>query len=326
VSFKRPALLLVAFAFLANFALPIVSAQDANQQSGGSGLQLSPTRTELVAQPGEQKSFSLILKNVTASEVTAQVFLNDFQSDGNSGTPQIIVDETKDPTPYSLKNMLKDLKTVDLKPGETKEIKQVVDVPANTAPGAYFGALRYAAIPKGQSLNDAQRQVALTASVAHLVFVEVPGDINEQIQIEKAEAQRDGKGGSIFFKSPQKAAVTVKNKGNGFSRPFGRITINNAGGKEVHGYEINNTDPKGIVLPNSSRTFVDDAKNIKTPGKYTINAAVAYGNGGEVVTYKASFWYLPIWFLVLILLIVVAIGVGGYVLYRKRFVANKKRR
>lgn len=326
MSITRPALLLVAFAFLANLALPVVSAQNANQQGGGSGLQLSPTRSELTAQPGEQKTFSLILKNVTANDVTARVFLNDFESDGSSGTPQIIVDETKGPTPYSLKNMIKDLKDVDLKAGETKEVKQQIDVPANTAPGAYFGALRYAAVPKGQQLNDSQRQVALTASVAHLVFVEVPGDINQQIQVEKAEVQRDGKGGSLFFKAPQKAAVTIKNKGNGFSRPFGRVTINNASNKEVSGYDINNTDPKGIVLPNSSRTFTDDIKNIKTPGKYSIVAAVAYGNGGEVVNYKASFWYLPVWFIAVLLVLIAAAAVGGYLLYRRRFVKTKRRR
>lgn len=327
MSFRKPALLLVAFAFLANITLlPIVTAQNASQQGGGSGLQLSPTRSEINAQPGEQKTFSLILKNVTSSDVTAQPFLNDFESDGNSGTPQIIVDEKRDATPYSLKKMIKDLKSIELKAGETKEVKQVVDVPSNTAPGAYFGALRFAAIPSGQTLNDAQRQVALTASVAHLVFVEVPGDINEQIQVEKAEAQRDGKGGSFFFNAPQKAAVTVKNKGNGFSRPFGRVTVTNSSGKEVYGYEVNNTDPKGIVLPNSARTFTDDVKNIKTPGKYSLTASVAYGNGGEVVNYKASFWYLPVWFLVVLLLVVVTIATGGYLLYKKRFASSKSRR
>lgn len=324
--FRKQIMLMVTVVLSANLLIPVVGAQNSTEGGAGSGLQLSPTRSELTAQPGEQKTFSLILKNITTNEVTAKVFLNDFQSDGMSGTPQIVIDETKEPSPYSLKSMIKNLKDVELKAGETKEIKQTVDVPGDVAPGAYFGALRYAAIPKGQTANNAQRQVALTASVAHLVFVEVPGDINEQIQIEKAEAQRVGKSGSFFFKQPEKIAVTVKNKGNGFSRPFGRITINNGSGKEIYGYEVNNTDPKGIVLPNSSRTFVDDIKNIKTPGKYSINAAVAYGNGGEVVSYKATFWYLPAWFLAVLLLLIAGIGLAGYMTYRKRFTATKKRR
>lgn len=325
MSFRKPALLLVAvFAFSLSIILPVVTAQQPNEQ-GGSGLQISPTRSEVSAQPGEQKTFSLILKNITNTELTAQAFLNDFESDNNSGTPQIIVDR-KERTPYSLFNMLKDFQNIELKAGETKEVKLTVNVPGDAAPGAYFGALRYAAVPKGQTLNDDQRQVALTASVAHLVFVEVPGEINEQIQIEKLKAQRNGKAGSFFFSAPNQASVGVKNKGNGFSRPFGRVTVTSPFGKEVHAYDVNNTDPKGIVLPNSTRVFTDEVKNVKTPGKYSLVASVAYGNGGEVISYKSSFWYMPIWFIILLIVLIGAIGAGGYWVYKKRFTKTANRR
>ncbi len=324
---RKPALMLVAFAFIMSATLiPFVSAQNATQQTGGSGLQLSPTRTELNAQPGEQKTFSIILKNITQADVTAKVFLNDFESDGQSGTPQIVVDEKRERSPYTLNKMLRDLADVDLKANETKEIKLTVDVPVDTAPGAYFGAVRYASLPKGQELTEAQRQVALTASVAHLVFVEIPGDVNEQIQIQRLEATRDGKGGKFFFKAPGQSSATVKNLGNGFSRPFGQVELKNMTGKEVAKYELNNTEPKGIILPNSSRTFTDDISNIKIPGKYTLSASVAYGNGGEVVTYKSSFWYLPIWFVIIFVVLLGALITGSYVLYKKKFAKTTKRR
>ncbi len=324
---RKPALLVVAFTFIASFiAFPLVSAQTNNQATGGSALQISPTRTELSGQPGDKKTFSITLKNVASNDVTAQVFLNDFESDGESGTPQIITDTNRERTPYSLSKMLQGQTDVDLKPNETKEIKLNIDIPANTAPGAYFGALRYAAVPKGQSLSDAQRQVALTASVAHLVFVEVPGDINQQIQIQKVTAQVDNKAGSFFFKAPNKSAVSIKNLGNGFSRPFGQVVLNGPFGKQKHSYELNNTNPRGIVLPNSTRTFTDDLKNVKVPGKYSITASAAYGNGGEVVSYKASFWYLPIWFLILVVLLVAGAAFGSYTFYRRRIVKSSAKK
>lgn len=295
--------------------LSLATLRAQEDQGGGNALQISPTRTEIVAQSGEQKSFSITIKNITKSDMALKAELNDFESDNSSGAPQIIVD-TKNRTPYSLEKILKDLNDIELKAGEAKEVKFTLDVPANVAPGAYFGAIRYQAVPKETS--DAKRQVALNASVAHLVFLEVPGDINEQIQIQSLKMQRGGKSGSFFVNSPDQAALAVKNLGNGFARPFGKVAINYFG-NEVHSYEVNNRDPRGIVLPNSSRTFVDDVKNIKKPGKYTAVASVAYGSGAEVVNYKSSFWYVPLWTLILLVVLLLAIGGGGYYVYRKRF-------
>lgn len=314
--FKKISAFSVLSMFILSFAaVPFVLAQDTAQQ-GGSGLQLSPTRSEITGQPGESKTFKISLKNVTQGEVTAQAFLNDFESDNNSGTPQIIVDETKAKTPYSIRDMIGDLQNVDLKAGETKEIENTINIPNDVAPGAYFGALRYAAVPVGQDAATTDRQVSLTASVAHLVFVEVPGDVVQKISIESLSIQNDDVKKSVFFKAPNKAALSVKNQGNGFSRPFGKVVLTR-GSSEVYSYDVNNTDPKGIVLPNSTRIFTDEIKNVETPGKYKITGSVAYGNGGEVVSYETSFWYLPAWFLGAIALLLILIIGGGFFGYKK---------
>jgi hypothetical protein len=314
---KTLALSILSVFALSFSALPFVIAQDTtNQNGGGSGLQLSPTRTELSGQPGEKKSFSISLKNITQGELNAQVFLNDFESDNVSGTPQIIVDENRDKTPYSLKGMITSLESVNLKPGETKQIEHFVDIPGNAAPGAYFGALRYAAIPVNSDTTVPDRQVSLTASVAHLVFVEVPGDVVQQIRIEKLIALgSDGKERNIF-KKPSKAELTVKNLGNGFSKPFGKVSIEN-GSKQIYSYDINNVETKAIVLPQSSRVFTDDISNVTRPGKYKMTAGIAYGNGGEVVNLETSFWYLPLWFVAILAVVLIALVVGGWMIYRR---------
>ncbi len=322
---KIPAFIIGGVVALSLVAVPVVMAQGGDQQSGGgSGLQLSPTRTEITATPGESKTFTMSLKNVTQGDVTAKAFLNDFESDGQSGTPKIIVDENKDKTPFSIKQMITDLEDINIKPGETKQIEHTVTIPANAAPGAYFGALRYAAVPAGQESASDERKVSLTASVAHLVFVEIPGDVVQKIELSNVEAVgADGKK-VPFYQAPTSAAVTVKNLGNGFSRPFGKVTVYR-GSTTVHSYDVNNTDPKGIVLPQSSRTFTDEMKNVKTPGKYKISAGVAYGNGGEVVSFEKSFWYLPLWFLGVLAFAVILLVVGGFLAYKK-FLAPKSNR
>lgn len=297
----------------------------AQEQDSGSGLQISPTRSEVTALPGEQKTISLILRNVTQGDVLAKIALNDFESDNTTGNPQIIVDTNKR-TPYSISPMLKGMQDVELKKGETKEVKLTIDVPPNTSPGAYYGAIRYAANPKGATeLPEGQRQVALTASVAHLVFVEVPGDIKQQIQIESLDIQKDDKKSSFFLRAPNKASIQIKNKGNGFSRPFGKVIMKNPFGKEVYSYDVNDFDPRRTILPNSSRVFEDSIKNVKTPGKYKVIGSVAYGDGGEVINYETSFWYIPTWLFITIIALIVGAIVLSYYIYHKRLSYKKKR-
>lgn len=310
--FKKISSLVAVGVLLVAFMVPVAQAQETN----GSGLQISPTRTEIDGQAGDVKTFKISLKNVTQGAVFAKAYLNDFESDGVTGTPKIVTDTSKR-TPYTIANMLSGLQDVSLKPGESKSIELTVTVPDNVNPGAYFGAVRYAAVPEAQAGNDQSQQVALTASVAHLVFINIPGDVTEQIELQKLDISKDDKTSGIFFSTPNKAKLTVKNLGNGFSRPFGNVVIQNSSGKEVFSYDVNATEPKGIVLPNSTRVFDNKIEKISRPGKYKAVASVAYGNGGEIVNYETSFWYLPVWFLAVAAGVLILLIGGGFFGYKK---------
>jgi len=320
----------VGTALVAAFAVFQLAAAQSQQENGGNGLQISPTRTELSLSPGEHKEFDVTLKNITSGELTAEVSINDFKSDGVTGNPQIVVDPNER-TPTSIYNFIGNLESVKLKPGQTKQLTLDVDIPADATPGAYYGIIRYAVIPKGGVLSDRERQLALNASVGHLVLIEIAGEINEQIQIDnlaigKTNDNGEIKTGSFFFSSPDKSLLTINNLGNGFSRPFGNITINGMFGGEVFNAEVNNAEPKAIVLPASTRVFTNDIGGIKIPGRYTATAAIAYGNGGEVVTYKASFWYLPIWFLLILAAVLTLISLWLYRRYKKHYVSGPKKK
>lgn len=290
-------------------------------QQGGSGLQVSPTRTEMSVLPGEQKDFKISVKNVIQGPVTVKVLVNDFQSDGVSGEPQIIVNEDKD-LPNSMKGFVKSVDDFSLSAGEAKEVTLIVDIPADTTPGGYYGVVRFAAVPQGQS-EDGQTQVSLNASVASLLFVEVSGDIKEQIQIDSIKIYRDKRSSSLFFFEPNNAAISISNTGNSFSKPFGRVAIKK-GESEIYSYELNDTEPRGTVLPNSSRTFTDEIKNVNKFGKYTLVASIAQGQGAEVVVEQISFWYVPIWMAVLAIVLVVVIGIVVWLIYRR--MGRKRRR
>jgi hypothetical protein len=309
-------------------AVLIVASVNTNglaQQGGnGSGLIISPTRTELEISPGKSDKVSITLRNVSGGDITAKAEVNDFESDGTTGEPKIIADPNHQTT-ASIKNFLTNLGDVELKKDEKKDFDVGVNIPANTPAGAYYGIIRYTAVTKTNESGEGGR-VSLNASVGTIVLIEVPGNITEQIQVKSVKALKDNKAGSFFLKAPNKVATDIKNNGNSFSKPFGRISINAMGGKEVYSYELNNTDPKANILPGSSRVFTDDLKNISKPGRYTIIANISHGRGGEVITFKSSFWYVPAWILIVLIVVLLALVVGAYVLYRRRFSRPSKRR
>ncbi len=291
------------------------------QEQGGSGVQISPTRTEMSVQPGEQKDFDISVKNVTQGPITVKSYFNDFESDNVTGEPKIIVDPNRQ-LPNSMKGFVKGLSDFDLAKDETKQVKLTVDVPADATPGGYYGVVRFAAVPKGENTDEANTQVSLTASVASLLFVEVSGNITEQIQIDSVKVFKDDKGGTIFFSPPNKSEIAITNKGNSFAKPFGRITVSR-GNSEVYAYELNNKEPRGTVLPNSSRTFSDEIKNVDKFGRYTVQASVSHGQGGEVIIQSTSFWFIPIWMVVLAAVLLISLIAGAVVTYRRM---GKKRR
>jgi hypothetical protein len=309
---RRITAVLAALVVLASSGIGLVRAQE---QQGGSGLQISPTRTELNIQPGEVKDFTVTIKNVTQGDITVATFLNDFNADGETGQPKLVVDGSPR-LPTSLQPFIKGIEDFDLRAGETKEVKFTLDVPTSYSAGGYFGALRFVALPKGDDRSKAERQVALNASVASIVLVQVEGNILESINVEKVEIRHNDKPSTLFINKPNKVAIDIQNKGNSFSKPFGTVQVLGMNGSEVYSYELNNKDPRGNILPLNSRTFVDDLQGIKSPGRYTVIANVTYGSGGEIVSQKVSFWYIPLWMVAVVVVLLVAIGGFVYMRYR----------
>lgn len=107
--------------------------------------------------------------------------------------------------------------------------------------------------------------------------------------------------------------VEVKNLGNGFVKPFGTVEIRDMFGNETYIYQLNNANPRSNILPSSSRLFKNPIKNIDKIGRYTATASVTYGSGSEVLISKKTFWYVPDW---LVLAIVIGFTVLVWIVFR----------
>lgn len=313
---KRALVVFAALVFVGSIGLNVSA-----QQQGGSGLVISPTRTELEIAPGGTQKIRVSLKNVSGVDITAKAEINDFESDNRTGDPKIFPSIDKH-TAASVRNFLTNVADVPLKKDEKKDFDINLAVPANASPGAYYGIVRYSAVPvTGQAEGD--NQISLTASVGTLILLTVPGDIKEQIQVqsvkvENVDSEKKPISRTFFTTKPEQSSVEIKNNGNGFSKPFGRVTLSK-GSKEVYAYELNGGDQRSNILPNSTRIFTNKLENIKNPGRYKLSANVSHGSGGELITSEVSFWYIPAWcFYVFAALLLTLIAVV-YAVYRRKF-------
>lgn len=304
----------------------LVGAQGTGNGQGGNGLSITPTRFEFVIERGKAETANIQIKNVTDKPILARAFLNDFEPEGNTGNPRLIID-SQEQSSSSIREFVIGLQDVNVGPGETVPVDLPIQIPDNAAPGAYYGAVRFQAAAPETDGDANNPQVALNASVAALVLIEVPGDITEKIEITNISAYLEDKKGVLFTKKPNNTGIEVNNLGNGFSKPFGRVSITGPWGKgEVNSYELNNTSPRGNVLPRSSRLFKNDIGGISLPGRYTIQANISHGRGGEVLTATTSFWYIPVWMIAVLAIVLLGLVGVAYYLFRKYGTKTKKRR
>ena len=302
------------------------AAPAAPNAGSASGLSISPLRQELTLKPGQADKIDVTLKNITGGSITAKVSVRDFESDNVTGNPKVITDPNFK-SPASIRNFLIGLDDVPLAVGEQKTVSIPVQTPNNAVPGAYYGLVEYQAVPGGNNNPAGNNKVALSAAVSQLVFITVPGNITERMQVNAIHVYRDkaGTNEGLFFTSiPQAAGIELRNLGNGFAKPFGHIGLQNSEGKEIYSYELNGGITRAIVLPSSSRIFKDPIKNITRPGRYTIVANVSYGSGSAILTAKKTFWYIPKWVIVALVVIVLLL-VGVVYLARRRYKRSTNR-
>lgn len=311
---KKIMKLIAAFVLIAGIAAGSLlggGIVKAAETEGGSGLSVSPVRSDLTINPGESKTITVSIKNVTAATTEYQALINDFVvAKGNElGQPALILDDDKYAPSHSLKRYIAKLDSVIVAPGETKNVKVTVAIPKDATAGGYYGAVRF--VPKSEV--DGQN-ITLSASVGSIILAKVSGDIKEDMVISSFDV-RQGKeadsGSSLFTTSTNLySVVRFNNRGNSHEQPFGKIRLLK-NGKVLQETEINNLDPRANVLPDSTRRFNVKLDKVGTFGKYTVEGNFGYGSNGQLLSASTSFWVVPFGWIIAglaaIALIVVAI-------------------
>lgn len=283
--------LVLSSAFLATRALTASAVDAPNPNEIGQALEISPPVVNLSANPGQTVKAQISLRDISSGPLVVTGQLNDFVAAGEDGTPKILLDEGE-PNPYSLKDWIAPLPELLLEPRQIETLPVTITVPANAAPGGYYGVVRFTATPP--ELEDTG--VSLSASLGALILLRVNGDVKHGLQIEEFSVNKNGKTASLFESTPITFTERIKNSGNIHEQPVGKITVTDMFGKTIAGVNVNLEQRN--ILPQSIRKFeqpLDSSVlgNKQLFGRYTAELVMSYGANGEKVTAATSFWVIP---------------------------------
>lgn len=311
VFLKRGAAAMAALLVVIGFAAGVASAQ-----GSGNGFRVSPVRSEYTIDKGKSETLVVTVENPTDATIKSRVVVNDFvASDQENGEPRLILDENAPSPKNSFKKLVAPIGDIQLGPRQKKDVPVSINIASNANAGGYYGAVRFLPADTGGTGN-----VGLTASVGTIVLVTVPGDLTERLDLVELAATQNGNPKSFITGGDLSIVTRLKNSGDIHVKPFGKVQIKNMFGNVVKEYELNAVEPRANILPDSVRKFEDA---VAKPGRgwfgrYTVQANIGYSQGsGDLITASSSFWYLPVWFLVLLVVLIVAIVAGVYWLVRR---------
>ena len=323
---RRVGVILSAFS-----ALVLCILMPASTLAASSSLGVNPRR-DYTIKPGDKISDTLFVRNLSMTDaLTMNISLVDFQAQGQTGAPALLLKQSQ-PTRWSLKPYMTIQKSITIAPNKSADIPFTITIPTTMGPGSYYSAILYSADSGGNHSN-----LNLSGSDTTLVFVRIPGQANDSLQMTNFGAftpTSDGTTGvyGSFYgaTAPKYLAYEVKNAGNVAEQPSGSIMIKDTFGKQVKLYQDANPN-KNLVLIGQTRRVdfclnpqqvsktVNGVKsqveqcnsfNFK-PGRYTADLDLFYGTDGSSareIKGVASFWYLPPWFIIAVVVILAIIA------------------
>ena len=347
---KRIILAAFAVALVGTSVVPVLSA-NAVESGSSSALSIVPKKTYVI-EPGKSIDDTVVIRNLdTSAPLKLVLRVVDFSYTDDTGTPKLLFDENASPTTWSLKPFMTLPKEVTIPAGGTKTVDMNISIPSTQGAGSFYSAIVYSS-GSGEGGN-----VGLSASGVTLVFTNIPGKVNEDLQIEKfgpyhktSPGRQAGYNSYFSTQEPDMFGYTLKNNGNVVEAPAGSITLKNMFGKE---YKIDKINPtESLALIGQSRTFTTCIKTAKQdvdfngektqagacvspglwPGYYQSSIEIFYGQNGNLtkeLVKTGGFWYMPWWFIIIaaIVLALVAYFIWRFVRFVRMFRnPNKKKK
>ena len=203
-------------------------------------LTVSPARLEVNVDPGTQSQNEFTLINEQDSDLTFYTSVENFEAQGESGTPNFTT------TKEGLATWVTIEPSVVIKRGEKIKIPFTIDVPKGADAGGHFAAIFLSTQPPATKGGE----VAVGAKVGMLMLVRVSGAIKEDGGVRSFTLKN---GGHFVTTLPVDFVYRFNNDGNDRAMPAGNVTIKNNFGMTTKVLNANKNE--GNVLPKSVRRF-----------------------------------------------------------------------
>ncbi|MFA5532370.1 MAG: hypothetical protein WDA13_02130 [Candidatus Shapirobacteria bacterium] len=287
------------------FLPKIINAQTA------SGTSAIPPRLEITVKPDGTSSQVIKVRNESKEEQTIITEVKDFIVTDNIGTP-VIIETNGDNNRWAASSWIQiSPNNVKLKPGETKALTLTVMPPANALPGGHYAMVLHS--PNGIS-SLSSTGASVKNQVGTLVYITIPGDINQDAKIESFEAPKFSEFGPIDFNS------TIKNLSDIHIQPVGAINVKNWLGWKTA--QINLNPENNNIFPYTTRDFNTTLNKKWLFGRYQATLQASYGSNNGLVNSTISFWVIP-WRLLILIGVAIAIIVI-LILIKKKQPKNKR--
>jgi hypothetical protein len=303
--FLKVFVLIVAIAVMQFFGS--VNTAAAPVSAGTNGYRLSPVRTDLTISKGDSDDVTVYIQNASSGIENLQVIVDDFEAPTNeSGYPALLLNGATAPD-HSLKQFTTIPQSeLTLQPNEQKAVSVNIAIPNSAASGGYYGAVRFAPVSIG---SNGARNIDLSASIASLVLVTVPGNLDEKLSIAGfGVSQGSSTKTQTFFLNNKNLSAQIRfdNTGNIQEQPFGSFSLSK-GSKKLGTFAVNGGEDPGNVLPDSIRLFSVQINKVGWFGKYKIEGNFGYGSKGQILSATSTFYVIPVLIIILIVLLILFI-------------------
>lgn len=230
-------------------------------------IELTPPNARYRAQPGDQISGTLTVRNPGSTAVGLSVFPSDFVLMPNGAIRPLPAGSL----PTSLTSWLTVNAThADVEGKGSQDITYSVHVPNGVKPGTYWAAiLLQTDTPRSQQSNsDTSVGVQYVGQLAYVIFVDVGAMAPAGKITDIAVKAKDSSGGN----SPV-AHVAFQNTGNAYMILNGRLELRTLNGTLVGKYDL----PQGVSLPNELTELVVQLPDSLKGGDYLATAILNYG-------------------------------------------------
>jgi len=278
-----------------------VAAQTIIDTTKKTALGVSPAIIETILDEKTPTEKEISLYNLTNFPIPIKTTIESFSPKERLEIPE------KDFKKYDASTWVeidKDQKDFILQPRESRKINFSVKQPTDASPGGHYTSIVFQPLVPEEMVS--RQSVYIFARVAVLVFMQVKGDIFENLEYDKSNIK------SFYQSPPDSLSIFLKNTGNNYLRPNGRLLIYNELNQKAVGQA---GIVPSIIIPDTIKEYkVDFDRNIKFGiGKFSVRPEISYGVDNTLLeTPKIFFYVFPytyylLFFIVAIPLVIITV-------------------